>query len=204
MLHVRHNLITADPALLGDSVKFMENEVRPAVEGQPGNLGLSLQVNPELGLAILESFWVSGDALRVSEHAVAPSRAAAVRRAAGTVTVERYAVPVFELEVPLRSGEGVRVTRMDVAPSAVEDTIEVIGDTAVPRLADTEGFCSALFFIDRTAGHSIFETSWRDPQALAGSRSTAAAVRVDTVLATSGVIRAVEEYQMMFSSARKF
>ena len=204
MLHVRHNLITADPALLGDSVKFMENEVRPAVEGQPGNLGVSLQVNPELGLAILESFWVSGDALRVSEHAVAPSRAAAVRRAAGTVTVERYAVPVFELEVPLRSGEGVRVTRMDVAPSAVEDTIEVIGDTAVPRLADTEGFCSALFFIDRTAGHSIFETSWRDPQALAGSRSTAAAVRVDTVLATNGVIRAVEEYQMMFSSARKF
>jgi hypothetical protein len=204
MLHVRHNLITADPALLSDSVKFMENEVRPAVEGQPGNLGLSLQVNPELGLAILESFWVSGDALRVSEHAVAPNRAAAVRRAAGTVTVERYAVPVFELEAPPRSGEGVRVTRMDVAPSAVEDTIEVIGDTAVPRLADTEGFCSALFFIDRTAGHSIFETSWRDPQALAGSRSTAAAVRVDTVLATNGVIRALEEYQMMFSSARKF
>jgi hypothetical protein len=204
MLHVRHNLITADPALLGDSVKFMENEVRPAVEGQPGNLGLSLQVNPELGLAILESFWVSGDALRASEHAVAPNRAAAVRRAAGTVTVERYAVPVFELEAPLRSGEGVRVTRMDVAPSAVEDTIEVIGDTAVPRLADTEGFCSALFFVDRTAGHSIFETSWRDPEALAGSRSTAAAVRVDTVLATNGVIRALEEYQMMFSSARKF
>lgn len=204
MLHVRHNLITADPARLSDSVKFMENEVRPAVEGQPGNLGLSLQVNPELGLAILESFWVSGDALRVSEHAVAPNRAAAVRRAAGTVTVERYAVPVFELEAPLRSGQGVRVTRMDVAPSAVEDTIEVIGDTAVPRLADTEGFCSALFFIDRTAGHSIFETSWRDPQALAGSRSTAAAVRVDTVLATDGVIRGVEEYQMMFSSARKF
>jgi len=204
MLHVRHNLMTADPARLGDSVKFIANEVRPAVENQPGNLGLSLHLNPELGVAILESFWVSGDALRVSEHAVAPNRAAAVRRAAGTVTVERYAVPVFELEAPLRSGEGVRVTRMDVAPSAVEDTIEVIGDTAVPRLADTEGFCRALFFIDRATGHSIIETSWRDPQALGSSRSAAAAVRVDTVLATNGVIRGVEEYQMVFSSARKF
>ena len=163
MLHVRHNLITADPSQLSDSVKFIENEVRPNVENQPGNLGVALQLNPELGVAILESFWVSGDALRVSERVVAPSRAAAVRRATGTVTVERYAVPVFELEAPLRSGEGVRVTRMDVAPSAVEDTIEVIGDTAVPRLADIEGFCSALFFIDRTAGHSIIETLWRDP-----------------------------------------
>ena len=93
---------------------------------------------------------------------------------------------------------------MDVAPSAVEDTIEVIGDTAVPRLADIEGFCSALFFIDRTAGHAIIETLWRDRQALAGSRSAAAAIRVDTVLATNGVIRAVEEYQTVFSSARRF
>ena len=139
-----------------------------------------------------------------SVRAVAPSRAAAVRRATGTVTFERYAVPVFELEAPLRSGEGVRVARMDVAPSAVEDTIEVIGDTAVPPLADVEGFCSALFFIDRTAGHSIIETSWRDLQALAGSRSAAVVIRLDTVLAMSGVIRAVKEYQMVFSSARKF
>src|SRR6202035_4447606 len=120
-----------------------------------------------------ESFWVSGDALRVSERVVAPSRAAAVRRATGTVTVERYAVPVFELEAPLRRGEGVQVTRMDVAPSAVEDTIEVIGDTAVPRLADIEGFCSALFFIDRSAGHSIIETLWRGPHGLGGLRRRA-------------------------------
>jgi hypothetical protein len=42
------------------------------------------------------------------------------------------------------------------------------------------------------------------PTALAGSRSAAAAIRVDTVLATAGVIRGVEEYQMVFSSARKF
>ena len=91
MLHTRHNLITADPSQLSDSVKFIENEVRPNVENQPGNLGLALQLNPELGVAILESFWVSGDALRVSERVVAPSRAAAVRRATGTVTVERYA-----------------------------------------------------------------------------------------------------------------
>ena len=28
MLHARHNLITADPSQLSDSVKFIENEVR--------------------------------------------------------------------------------------------------------------------------------------------------------------------------------
>jgi hypothetical protein len=74
VLHVRLNLITADPLLLGESVRYIESQVRPAVESQPGNLGMSLLANPELGVAILESFWVSHDALRDSEKAVAPIR----------------------------------------------------------------------------------------------------------------------------------
>lgn len=203
MLHVRLNLITADPICLGDSVKFVENVVRPVVESQPGNLGMALNLNPDLGLAILESFWVSGDALRVSERMAAPNRAAAVRRATGTVTVERYSVPVFEREAPLHSGEGVRVTRLDVQPGAVEDTVTAFGDVTVPWLADTEGFCSTLLFIDRSSGRSRVETVWRDPETLAASRSAAAAIRVDTVRATNCVIRSVEEYQLVFSSARK-
>src|ERR1700685_619810 len=192
MLHVRLNLITADPIRLGDSVKFVENEVRPVVEGQPGNLGMALKLNADLGLAILESFWVSGDALRVSERIVAPNRAAAVRRATGTVTVERYSVPVFEREAPLHRGEGVRVTRLDVQPDAVEDTVATFGGVTVPWLADTEGFCSTLLFIDRTSGRSVVETIWRDPEALEASRSAAAGIRVDTVRATNGVVRSVE------------
>jgi len=203
MLHVRLNLITADPIRLGDSVKFVENEVRPVVESQPGNLGMAMKLNPDIGVAILESFWVSGDALRASERMAAPNRAAAVRRASGTVTVERYSVPVFEREAPLRSGEGVRVTRLDVQPGAVEDTVAAFGDVTVPWLADTEGFCSTLLFIDRTSGRSVVETVWRDREALAASRSAAAAIRVNTVRATNGVIRSVEEYQLVFSSARK-
>jgi heme-degrading monooxygenase HmoA len=202
-MHVRLNLITADPLRLSDSVKFMESEVRLGIESQPGNLGMSLQMNPELGIVILESFWASGDALRASERAVAPNRAEAVRRATGTVTVERYRVPVFEKEASLRSGQGVRLTRMDVAAPAVEDAVAAFGDTAVPQLAETDGFCSALMFVDRTSGRSIIETLWRDQEALAASRSAAAAIRVDTVAATSAVIRAVEEYRLIFSSVRK-
>jgi hypothetical protein len=44
----------------------------------------------------------------------------------------------------------------------------------------------------------------RADEALAASRSADAAVRVDTVTATNGVIRAVEEYRLVFSSARRY
>lgn len=203
MLQARFNLITADPLLLGDSVKFIEAEVRPVVESLPGSLGMSLYTNPELGVAVLESFWTSRAALVQSGEMVWPGRREAVRRAVGTVAVERYRVPVFEREAPLRAGAGLRLTRMDVQPSRVEDAVESYGDIAVPRLAETEGFCGALLLVDRSTGHSISEAIWRSTETLAGSRSTAAAVRVDTVASTDGVIRAVEEYGLVFSSARK-
>jgi heme-degrading monooxygenase HmoA len=203
MLHVRFNFLTADPLRLGDSVKFIESEVRPQVDSQPGSLGTSLYADPEAGLAILESFWASDDAMHASEHTVSSSRREAVKRAAGTVSVERYEVPVFELEAPMHSGAGMRLTRMDVEPSQVEDAVEVYGDTAVPWLAETRGFCSTLLLVDPQTGHTISETLWRDEATLAETRSLAAAVRVDTVSATGCVVRAVEEYGLVSTSARK-
>jgi hypothetical protein len=203
VLHVRLNLITADPLRLGESVRYVESEVRPAVEGQRGNLGMSLLANPESGAAVLESFWVSHYAVLDSEEVVAPIRGELARRAKGTVTAKRYRVPVFEREVPLRGGEGVRLTRMDVELSAFEDAVEAFGDTAVPWLAETEGFCAALLFADPGSGHLISETVWRDRHALAASPSAATVVQVEGVAATKCVIRAVEEYSLVFSSARK-
>jgi hypothetical protein len=200
---MRINMITADPEKLGDSIKFIEAEVRPQVDSQPGSLGTALYTNPGPGLAILESLWASDEAMVASEHHLGPTRRAAVERAAGTVCVERYQVPVFELESPVRGGAGLRLTRMDFEPAAVEDAVEAYGDTAVPWLADTEGFCSTLLLVDDRTGHAISETLWRNQETLAATRSVAAAVRVETVAATGCVIRGVEEYGLVSTSARK-
>jgi hypothetical protein len=202
-LHIRFNLLTADPLELGDTITFIKADLRARLETQPGNLGLTLYANPELGVAVLESFWVSGDAMRVSEHVVSPIRREVVRRAAGTVSVERYRLPIFERRSALNDGAGVRLTRMDIEPSGVDDAEHTYADTAVPWLADTEGFCGALLLVDRTRGHLISETIWRSHEVLAASRSVAAAVRVDAVDSTGCVIRAVEEYGLVFSSAWK-
>ena len=77
------------------------------------------------------------------------------------------------------------------------------GAAAVPQLAETAGFCGALLLADRDSGHLISETLWRNAQARAGSLSAAAAVFADLVESTGCVIRAVEEYGLVFSSARK-
>jgi hypothetical protein len=203
MMQVRFNLLTADPLRLGDAIKYLEAEVRPLNESLRGSLGVALYANPELGVAVVESFWASEEAVVQSGPTVGPSRSEMVRRAAGTVSVERYQVPVFEQQGTLMAGAGLRLTRMDIEPSQVEDAVETYGDTAVPMLADTEGFCAALLFADHNQGAMISETLWRTPQALSASRSAAAAVRAETVASTGCTVRAVEEYGLVFNTARK-
>ncbi|HUK69296.1 MAG TPA: antibiotic biosynthesis monooxygenase [Streptosporangiaceae bacterium] len=203
MLHARVDLITADPLVLGGCLKYIESEVRPAVESQPGSLGLSLLASPELRAAVLESFWASHHALQASEQITAPLRGELARRARGSLTVERYRILVFEREAELRSGEGVRLTRIEVKPSGVEEVIEAFGDSAVPLLAETPGFRSALLFADPASGHLISETVWRDPRARAASPSVAAVIRADVLDTANCLIRAVEDYSLVFSSARK-
>jgi hypothetical protein len=78
-----------------------------------------------------------------------------------------------------------------------------VRDTAVPWLAETAGFRGALLFADPASGHLISETVWRDPAALAASPSAAAVARVGGGDPAQCVIQAVEEYILVFSSARK-
>jgi hypothetical protein len=123
VLQARFNLITADPDRMVDTVGYIKSEIRPAVESLRGSMGMSLYANTEVGVAVLESFWASRAALIASEQITAPRRKDTVQRAMGTVCVERYRVPVFEREAPLDTGAGLRLTRMDVEGSRVEDAV---------------------------------------------------------------------------------
>ena len=202
MLHARLDLLTADPTALGECIQYIQSEMRPAVESQPGSLGLSLLASPELGAAVLESFWASDHALRASEKTAATVRGELARRAGGSVAVEEYRVAVFEREAPLHGGEGVRLTRIEVKPSAVDDVIEAFGDSAVPLLAEHPGFRSALLFADPATGQLVSATMWRDLRARAASPSVAAVIQADVLTEAHCQIRGVEDYSLVFSSAR--
>jgi hypothetical protein len=202
MIRARVNLITADPDRMADTIGYIKTSVRPAVDSMDGSLGLSLYANAEIGVAVLESFWESRKALIHSEQMAAPRRTDVVHRAVGTVSVEHYRVPVYEREAPLDTAVGLRLTRMDVDTGRIEDAVECFGTTLVPRLADAGGFCGALLLVDWDSGHSISETMWDSQKTLAASRCEAAAVRVETVRSTGALIRAVEEYDLVFSTAR--
>jgi hypothetical protein len=203
MIYAGVSLIIAGPRRLGDLLRYVEGTLGPQIESQHGSLGTSLHANSRLGSAVLASFWASDDALRVGEPGITEGREQAARLAGGSVTVEHYAVPVFEQEASTRAGAAVRLTRIDIPPSQVEDAVEVFGDTAVPWLAETEGASSVLYFVDYGSGRSVSETVWPDPAALEASQGSADLARAELVSAGCAV-RAVQEYTVVYSSARKY
>jgi hypothetical protein len=137
------------------------------------------------------------------QHATAGGRSKHVRRRLGLPGSVAGAVPVFEPQAPLRGGEAARLTRIEVTRPAMNDVIEVFGDTAVPWLAEAPGFRGALLFADRASGHLISQTLWRDAQARAASPSTAEVIQADVLESAHCVIRAVEDYTLVFSSVTR-
>jgi hypothetical protein len=199
--HVRLSLLTADPAKVTNAVRFIEEEARPTVEDQPGNDGSSLVVNPELAVALVASFWVSGDAMRESEGMSAQLRKHAVDVCDGTLSVEHYEVPSFVRRGGAARHGGVRLTRMDTEVRQVDEMIAGYEDTVLPWLSQTPGFTAEVLLLDRRRGRAVMQTVWQDVDALVASRGMAAVIRADMVAATDSAIRALEEYRLVFSSA---
>jgi hypothetical protein len=195
--HARVNLMTADPLRAGDVVRYLENKARPVMEEQLGFEGMSVLVNPDLAVLVAETFWVSGDAMRDSERAEAPLRKEAVRLGMATVSVERHEVASRVRVARPRPGAGGRMTRIDFDPRRIDDAVAAYEDTAVPWLTEAEGFCRALLLVHRPSGRALTETIWEDEAALIASRSLAASIRVDTIAATDGEIRALEEFLLL-------
>lgn len=179
VLHIRLSRIAADPPALDDCVAYIESEARQAVEFRPGSLGISVLADRTEGAALFGSVWASWEAMSASEETEAPLRAELAKRAGTPVTVRDYQIPISVIFDPvlLLGGQAVRLTRIQVKPSQVDDVIEVVGDEVVPSLSEAPGFRAALLFADPASGRMISETIWRDPRARAAAPSVAAIIR---------------------------
>jgi hypothetical protein len=202
MEHVRLTLMTSDPASTDGLLRYLEEDVRPRVEETLGNEGLALLANRELGIVVVESFWVSGDAMSDSEHDVRPMRDKAVTHGAATISVEHHEVASSLRRDQPAAGSGVRLVRLDLQPPRVDEAIAAFADDALPWLAEMEGFSSAAFLVHRPSGRALIETIWHDKGSLAATRGPAAAVRADVGAATDGVVRALEEFDLVFTTGR--
>lgn len=202
-MYVRMNMLSGDPERLAEAARYLSGTVRPHVEAQPGNRGLTFFVNADLGLCVTASYWDSVDAMTASEQAVQVSRKELTELIRGTVTVGHFEVPVFARRIRPPSGAGVRMVRLEVSPGTVDSIIEEFRNTSVPALMDMPGLCSAELLADRVTGRCTILATWESAEALAASRAPSARLRATVAAVTNAQVRSVEEYRLEFSSVRE-
>jgi len=201
-MHVRVNMMAGDPARLDEAIRYLQGTVRPHVEGQHGSRGLACLTNASLGVCMVASYWDTSDAMAASEHAVQVSRKEMTEIMGGMVTVEHYQVPVFIRRSRPPEGAGVRLTRIECPPAAIDGLIQEFRTSSGPAVMDMDGLCSAHLLVDRVTGRCIVISAWQDAAALAASRAATARLRADVADRTHAQIRGIEEYKLVFSSVR--
>jgi heme-degrading monooxygenase HmoA len=203
-MDVRMNMFAGDPARIGELTRYLEATARPNVEGQHGNRGLACLANASLGVCMVASYWENSDAMSASEQAVQVSRKEMTELLDGTVTVEHYEVPAFVRLSRPAAGAGVRLTRLECPPAAIDGLAEEFRSSAVPALMDMAGLCSAHMLADRATGRCVVITAWEDEAAMAASRGPGARLRASMADRAPHVqFRGVEEYTLLFSSVRE-
>lgn len=202
-MHVRMNMLAGDPARMDEATRYLEGSVRPHVEAQPGNRGIAVLTNADLGVCLIASYWDTADAMTASEQAVEVPRKELTELIRGTVTVEHYEAAVFVRRSRPPAGAGVRMTRIDADPAHLDAAIAEFRNTGVPALMQMPGMCSTQFLADRETGHCIAVTAWQDHAAMAAGRSGVATLRADLVAVTHTQVRMVEEFTLTFSSVRE-
>jgi quinol monooxygenase YgiN/predicted ester cyclase len=200
-MHVRVNMMSGDPALLGEAVRYLDGTVRSEVEAAPGSRGLAVCTNADLGNCIVASYWDSAEAMAASEQTVQVPRKQMTELMKGTVTVEQYEVPVFVRRSPAPAGAGIRAIRIDSGPQGVDAIIDEFRNQTVPS-TDIGGLCSVHLLTDRASGRCMIVVAFQDADAMAASRAQGARLRASLADVTHAQVRSVEEYRLDFSSVR--
>jgi hypothetical protein len=198
-VYARLTLHTADPVRLGEVISHHEQDVMGVLTHEPGNRGMSVLVNDDLGVAMVEAYWATEKEMRSNDTTfVRPVHDAAFFGA--TVSIEHYEVASFVHTAPARPGAAVSLTRLDTEPTSPDEVLAAYGGIALGPLAESDGFCTAVLLVDGQSGRAVIETIWHDGQALIAARGVAAARRLEAVSAGTVMVRGLEQYRLDFHS----
>jgi hypothetical protein len=198
-VYARFTLHTADPARLGEVIGHYENDVAAAFTHEPGSRGISVLVNADLGVALVEAYWATEDAMQSNDATFAdPAHDAAFFGA--TVSIEHYEIARFVHVARADPGAAVVLTRFQSEPARVDEVLAAYDEIAVGPLAGSDRFCSALLFADRQTGRVIVQSTWRDVEALVDARAVSAARRLEAASRGPAALRGIEQYRLDFQS----
>jgi len=202
-MYARSTSVQGDPARIDEGIRYVREEVMPAVTGMEGCIGLSMLVDRDNGRAIVTTSWTSEDEMRATDINVSALRSRAAEiLSSGAPQVQEWEIAVMHREHDAREGSWCRVTWLTCPPAEVESTLDFFRDTVMPRLEAFDGFCSASMLVDRATGRCCATARFDSRADLEETRDMARGMREQRSMESGVVFDDVEECELVIAHLR--
>jgi heme-degrading monooxygenase HmoA len=201
-MYARSTTFKDKPEAVDAGIAMVRDEVMPAVQAMDGCVGISMLVDRYIGGCIVTTAWDTEDALRASEHRVAPLRDRAQQLFGSRPEVREWEIAVLHRLRHVRDGACARVTWTRVDPYLVDEQLETFRVGVVPHIEELPGFCSLSLLADRRTGHGVLATTYENHEAMAVSREAAMDLRIDTARRTATDVLDVAEFDVAIAHLR--
>ena len=179
-MYARTTTVHADPQRIDEGIRYIRDEVMPAVQGMPGCMGLSMLCDRDSGRCIVTTSWDSEESMSASREAVRAMREQATDVMGGRFDVDEWEIAVMHRAHALHDGAWARVTFSRLHDAGQADrVIEAWKANILPRMDEFDGFSSVSLLVDRATGRGVGTMCFDDRQTLDASRETAKGMRAE-------------------------
>lgn len=201
-VHARSTTFQARKTEIDAGIRYVQEEVMPAIMAMDGCIGLSMLVDGETGRCIATSAWSDEQAMLAADAALRPMREQAGMILGSDPQVDEWEIAVVHRDHQTSDTTCVRCTWLRTEPGRVEDAIERFRAEVLPTAEDMSGFCSASLMVNRQTGRAVSSVTWDSREAMEGSRETAGKLRTRVAEASGAQIEDVAEFQLALAHLR--
>jgi len=176
-MYARTTTVHADPQRIDEGIRYVRDEVMPAVQSMPGCMGLSMLCDRDSGRCIVTTSWDSEESMSASREAVRAMRERATDVMGGRFDVQEWEIAVLHRAHQAPEGACCRVTWTRGDPARMDEMAETFRTGLVPRLDDIPGFCSVSVMGDRQTGMSVLTATYDDRGSLERSAEAVRGMR---------------------------
>ncbi len=201
-MFARTTTLTARQPGIDRGIRYVRDEVMPALQTVDGFVGLSALVDRATGRCIITSSWQSSSALRASEVRARPI----IDRCLAAFDNENATVDEWEVALMHRAHTSedaacARVSWIEGDPETMSEAIDAFRGI-VTELEQLPGFASASLLVDRTGGRAVTTVVYDSAAAMAKARPRASELRTRVADATGTYVIEIAEFELAISHLR--
>jgi len=198
----RSTTSTTQTSAIERGIRFVREEVMPALERMPGCVGLSLLVDRATGRCITTSAWQNEEAMRATTETVRPLRDRFVAEIGGSApVVDEWEIALVHRDHRSMEGARARVSWLQGDPASIDDSVESFR-AILPVLDELPGFCSASLLVNRETGSAVSTVIYDSADTLAQTRPRANELRSRLAEQTSTEVLEVAEFELVVAHLR--